>query len=173
MVKLKDETASDLPNAIESQIDILEQITGTLDLEEVLKRIVEAAVQLTEADEGSLLLLDNDSGELYMRAAKGFGEEYVKTFRQKVNDDSIAGQVMLTGESILIGPEMADSPIKVKTGYIAKSLINVPIIQGDNTTGVLAVYNKGGRHPFTPDHLRYLNPLAKYAATAIKNAHRY
>ena len=50
---------------IDTHIHILEKIASTLDLEEVLKRIVEAAVQLSGADEGSLLLRDEETDELY------------------------------------------------------------------------------------------------------------
>ena len=39
-------------------------ITGSLDLDAVLSAIVDAAVELTGAEEGSLLLLDEDTGEL-------------------------------------------------------------------------------------------------------------
>ena len=56
-------------------------VTGSLDLDHVLTAIVEAAVELTGAEEGSLLLLDEETGELYMRAARNFQEEFVRTFR--------------------------------------------------------------------------------------------
>ena len=50
-------------------------VTSLLDLEQILSRIVEAAVYLTSADEGSLMLIDPDSGELYLRAERGMGEK--------------------------------------------------------------------------------------------------
>ncbi len=159
---------------VESRIQILEKIAGTLDVEEVLKRIVEAAVELSGADEGTLLLIDNDTGELYMRAAKGFGEHYASTFRQQVSDDSIAGQVIITGRPVLISPETSkEALIKVDTGYLAHSVLNLPIKQESQVHGVLAVYNSATRIPFTHEHLLLLTPLASYAAIAIENAQRY
>ena len=47
--------------------------TSLLDLEKVLNRIVEAAVFVSGAEEGSLLLVDKDTGELYLRAARNLG----------------------------------------------------------------------------------------------------
>lgn len=159
---------------IMSHLHILENLASTLEMEEVFKRIVEAAVYFAKADEGSLLLLDEKTGELYMRAAKGFGEEYAKSFRQQVNDDSIAGQVMITGRPVLIGPESGlGEQIKVKTGYLAQSILNLPIKRGNITHGVLGVYNSGSKRVFSHRHLILLSPLAKYAAIAIENAHRF
>ena len=45
-------------------------VASSLDLEEVLHRVVEAAVYVVGAEEGSLMLLDEDAGELYTRASK-------------------------------------------------------------------------------------------------------
>ena len=47
-------------------------ITASLDLDSVLAAVVDAAVELTGAEEGSLLLLDEATGELYMRASAQF-----------------------------------------------------------------------------------------------------
>lgn len=159
---------------VDTHIRILENIAGTLDLEEVLKRIVEAAVQFSGADEGSLLLLDEETNELYMRASKNFNEEYASTFRQPVSDDNIAGRVMTTGRPVLIGPESGlGDQVKVKTGYFARSILNLPIKRQGKAHGVLAVYNSGSRRTFTQQHLTLLTPLANYAAIAIENARRY
>jgi GAF domain-containing protein len=159
---------------VETHINILEKIASTLDSEEVFKRIVEAAVQFSGADEGSLLLPDAETNELYMRASKGFGEEIASSFRQSVNDDNIAGRVMKTGRPVLIGPESGlGEQVKVKTGYLARSILNLPIIRNEQVLGVLAVYNSGSRRTFTGNHLLLLTPLAKYAAIAIENARRY
>jgi len=159
---------------VNTHIGILEKIASTLELEEVLKRIVEAAVQFSGADEGSLLLLDEETNELYMRASKGFGEEYASTFRQQVDDNNIAGRVIKTGRPVLIGPDSGlGDQIKVKTGYLAISILNLPIKRDGETFGVLAVYNSRTPEPFTSDHLILLRPLANYAAIAIDNARRY
>ncbi len=153
---------------------VLKKIASTLDLEEVLKRVVEAAIHLSQADEGSLLLLDEATGELYMRAAKGFGEEYARTFRQKVTDDNIAGRVFLTGLPVLVGRGSGlRDQVKVKTGYLPQSVLNLPIKRGDTVYGVLGVYNSSNQRSFTHYHLELLTPLANYASIAIENARRF
>ncbi len=147
-------------------------VTSLLDLELVLNRVVEAAVYLTGAEEGSLMLIDEDTGNLYMRAARGIGEKYARGFRVRV-EDSIAGRVLRTGEPIILGASRQDDVYKVKTGYLVKALLNVPLKVGDEVIGVLAVNNRAAARAFSPAHLRMLTALADYASIAIYNARLY
>ena len=147
-------------------------VTSLLDLEQILSRIVEAAVYLTSAEEGSLMLVDQDSGELYLRAERGMGEKSAKNLRIKI-EDSIAGQVVRTGRPVMIGGVNQDDSFKVKTGYFVKSLLNVPLKVTDQIIGVLTVHNKTTVRPFTDRHLNLLMALADYASIAIDNARLY
>jgi signal transduction histidine kinase/CheY-like chemotaxis protein len=146
-------------------------VTSLLDLEKVLNRIVEAAVFVTRAEEGSLLLVDKDTGELYLRAARNLGEKFARGFRLKV-EHSIAGQVVKTGKPVLQSTQDEET-LKVKTGYLVKSLVNVPLKAKDEVIGVLAVNNKIASKPFTDNDVHLLSALADYATIAIVNAQLY
>jgi len=132
---------------------------------------VEAAVFVTGAEEGSLLLVDQGTGELYLRAARGLGEKFARGFRLRV-EDSIAGQVVKTGQPILHHTQ-DEEMLKVKTGYLVKSLVNVPLKAKDTVIGVLGVDNKASSKPFTDNDVYLLSALADYAAIAIENAWLY
>jgi signal transduction histidine kinase/DNA-binding response OmpR family regulator len=147
-------------------------VTSLRNLEEILNRIVEAAVYLTEADEGSLMLVDPSSGELYLRAARGMGDKSSKSFRLKI-DDSIAGQVVRTGRPVMIGGVNKDDSFKLTTGYFVKAMLNVPLKATGRVIGVLAVNNKETLQAFTDRHLNLLMALADYASIAIQNAQLY
>jgi len=157
------------------ELDILygvgKSVTSLLDLEKVLNRIVEAAVFVTGAEEGSLLLVDKDTGELYLRAARNLGEKFARGFRLKV-EHSIAGQVVKTGKPILQSTQEEET-LKVKTGYLVKSLVNVPLKAKDEVIGVLTVNNKVSSRPFTDNDVHLLSALADYATIAIVNAQLY
>ncbi len=146
-------------------------VTSLLDLEKVLNRIVEAAVFVTGAEEGSLLLVDKDTGELYLRAARNLGEKFARGFRLKV-EHSIAGQVVKTGKPILQSTRDEET-LKVKTDYLVKSLVNVPLKAKDEVIGVLTVNNKISPRPFTDNDVHLLSALADYATIAIVNAQLY
>ncbi|MEK6587818.1 MAG: response regulator, partial [Chloroflexota bacterium] len=102
VVQAQDETKS-ATEALERRLKELEAltligrtVTAMLDHSDVLTAVVEAAVRLTGAEEGSLLLIDEDTGELYMRASKNFDDEFASTFRLPV-EDSLAGLVIESG----------------------------------------------------------------------------
>ncbi len=145
------------------------KVTSLLDLDEVLTAVVEAAVELTQAEEGSLLLLDDDTGELYVRAERNFQEDLVRTFRLPTSD-TLVGSVVQTGEPILINQS---SPQKILTSYLVYSMIYVPLILQDRVIGALGVDNRQISHEFTYEHVALVSTLAGYAAVAIENARAY
>jgi len=147
-------------------------VTSLLDLELLLNRVVEAAVYLTGAEEGSLMLIDEESGNLYMRAARGVGEKHARGFRVRV-DDSIAGRVLRTGEPIMLGGTQQDDTYKVKTDYFVKALLNVPLKVGNEVIGVLTVNNRDAVRAFSSRHMRMLMALSDYASISIYNARLY
>ncbi|HEY3345070.1 MAG TPA: ATP-binding protein [Anaerolineaceae bacterium] len=144
-------------------------ITASLDLDSVLTAVVDAAVALTGAEEGSLLLLDEATGELYMRAARNFQEDFVRTFRLPVKD-SLAGNVIRSGKPIILDEK---TPQKIKTAYLVQGLLYVPLQSKGNIFGVLGVDNRQSRLPFTNMHVKALSAMADYAVIAIENARLY
>ncbi len=144
-------------------------VTAVLDLDVVLTTVVEAAVRLTGAEEGSLLLVDGATGELYMRASKNFDEDFAHTFRLQVQD-SLAGQVLEKGEPILLDES---SPQKIKTAYLVHSLIYVPLQVRGKTIGVLGVDNRKAGKQLTREDVTLLMAMADYAAIAVENARLY
>jgi two-component system NtrC family sensor kinase len=144
-------------------------VTASLDLDKVLMTAVDAAVELTGAEEGSLFLLDETTGELYIRAARNFQDDFVRTFQLPVHD-SLAGQVLRTGKPITIDEKI---PKKIKTSYLVHTLIYVPLQVHGHLIGVLGVDNRQTGHPFSEEHITLMSALADYAAIAIENAHLY
>jgi two-component system NtrC family sensor kinase len=144
-------------------------VSASLDLEKVLHRVVEAAVYITNADEGFLMLLDDEQNELYVRASKNL-DSAAQSMRLRVRD-SLAGQVIMTNRPILIGDE--DKWEKIKTAYLARSLVYVPLTSRDAPIGVLSIVNRAKEAKFTNRDINVLTTLAAYATVAIRNAHLY
>ena len=141
-------------------------VTSLLDLGQVLNRVVEAAVYTVEADEGTLMLLDEDNNELYLRAAKGVGEKTARNLRLRV-DDSAAGQSLQSGQPV----RLTGDSLKVATGYLVKALAYVPLrVPGRGAIGVLGVTNRMSEKPLSRRDIHLLLALADYAAVAIENA---
>jgi signal transduction histidine kinase/DNA-binding response OmpR family regulator len=147
-------------------------VASVRDLEKLLNRIVEAAVYLTGAEEGFLLLIDEETDELYMRAGQGLGKKFATGFRLK-SEDNLSWQVVRTGKPIMISSVADEERFKLKTGYLVKALLHVPLKLRGEAIGVLSVDNKIARRSFTDDDLHLLSALADYAAIAIDNVRQY
>jgi two-component system, OmpR family, phosphate regulon sensor histidine kinase PhoR len=156
-------------NELEILARLGRSITASLDLDSVLSAIVDAAVELTGADEGSLLLLDETTGELYMRAGRNFQEEFVRTFRLPITD-TLAGSVLRSGQPVLLDEK---TPQKIKTAYLVHSLVYVPIQIHGHVFGVLGVDNRTERAPFKDRDVKMLSAIAEFAVIAIENARLY
>lgn len=152
---------------LETLMSVGRTITGKLDLDYILTTVIEAAVNLTNADEGNILLQEKETGDLYMRAAKNFQEDFVQTFRIKTSD-TIAGGVINTGKPVII--DRSNAPEKIKTSYLVHSLINVPLILDGKTFGVLGVDNREIGKSFSKRDIKLLSALADYAVVAIENS---
>lgn len=144
-------------------------VSSSLDLEEVLHRVVEAAVYVVDAEEGSLMLLDEERSELYIRASKNMDSK-AQSMRKRVTD-SLAGKVLQTKRAIAIG---TDSQWKrTHTALLVKSLIYVPLILQNKAIGVLGVMNHLKETSFDSNDTRALSALGGYATIAINNANIY
>ncbi len=144
-------------------------VVNLRDLDEILKRVVEAAAYMTGAEEANLYLAEPGSEDVILRASKQPGESKGTLPSLRVTD-TLAGQVYRTGQPILRQPELEAGPVKVQTGFLVQSLIKAPIRVGDQVVGVLGVYNRFARRRFDEHHLTLLLALADWTGVAIEHA---
>jgi two-component system NtrC family sensor kinase len=157
-------------NEMETISKVAQSVTSFLHLDNVLSSVVEAAVALTGAEEGSLLLVDDATRELYMRAAYNFQDEFARTFRLPTRD-TLAGQVLADGKPVMLDRK---TPEKIKTHYLVHSLIYVPLEIKGRRIGVLGVDNRQLKQTlFNEYDIAVMSALADFAAIAIENATLY
>lgn len=141
-------------------------VTSLLDLDQVLNRVVEAAVYTAGAEEGTLMLLDDGSNELYLRAAKDVSERTARNLRLRV-EDSAAGRALRHSRPVHLTGER----VKLATGYLVRSLLYVPLrVPERGAIGVLGVANRWASKTFSQRDVTLMSALADYAAVAIENA---
>jgi two-component system phosphate regulon sensor histidine kinase PhoR len=145
------------------------KVTALLDTEEILTLVVSAAVHLTGAEEGSLMLPDPVSGDLYLRAHYNFTEDAIQNLRVKVTD-ALMSRVISGGRPIMLSGGEA---LKTRTTLPVKSILSVPLFVGERVTGVLTVGRRSASQPFSEHHVHLLSTLADSAAIAIENARLY
>jgi diguanylate cyclase (GGDEF)-like protein/PAS domain S-box-containing protein len=148
-----------------------QSLTATLDLDDLLRRIVEAGVEITRAEGGFLALLEPKSSQLYLCAVKNIDEQQIRTLRQPVKD-SLLGKVISTRRAIFINNQPSD-PLKITSGFLVRSLIHVPILFKGHLLGVLSVHNQMNVRSFSAEDQIMLTSLADFAAIALENANLY
>jgi two-component system NtrC family sensor kinase len=148
---------------------ITQAITSALDLETLLSRVVEAAVFLTDADEGMIFLIDEETDELYLRAAKGLADKRASLLLMPARD-SLIGQVVRSGEPLRIGTSDARLDLTVKTGYMVNALLYIPLRFMGRTKGVLAVSNRVSERAFSRTDQSRLELLADHTVMGMEVA---
>ena len=140
-------------------------VSSSLDLETILQRVVEAAVYLSAADQGSLMLLD-ERGDLFVRASKSANSS-VRAVNERIQDNE-AGRVMRDKNTTILKGEKL--PQHVATATKAHAVAYIPLVTQGVAIGVLAVASHRQEHPFNTRETRVLSALGSYAASAIGNA---
>ncbi|HZY40901.1 MAG TPA: ATP-binding protein, partial [Anaerolineae bacterium] len=131
--------------------------------------VVSAAVHLSGAEEGALMLPDPASGVLFLRAHYNFTDDAIQNLRVKVTD-ALMSRVISGGRPIMLSGGEA---LKSQTVLSVKSILCVPLFVGERVTGVLTVGRRSASQPFSEHHVHLLSTLADSAAIAIENARLY
>jgi signal transduction histidine kinase len=149
-------------------------IGSSANLPELLRQIVVLASTVTEAQVGSIMLLDERRQYLRVTAAIGHESEDVANARLPIGE-SIAGYVAKTGEALVIQDVEQDDRFKRinKEKYGAASLLSVPLRIKNKVLGVINMANKSGGGAFTQDDLRLLTTFASQAAVAVDDAYQF
>jgi diguanylate cyclase (GGDEF)-like protein len=148
-------------------------LTSSLQLDQVLRTIMEKINEVLRPDTWSLLLMDQEKGELYFQIATGKGAEALKDVRIKLGQ-GLAGWVAKTGEVVVVPDTSKDSrffgQVDAKTKMETRSIIAVPVRFREHCLGVIELINCIGEEGFSARDLALLEALADYAAIAIENA---
>ena len=145
-------------------------VTAITDLNQLLGRLVEGALFVTEAEIGWLLLAEENANRLMLKAAKNLPPPALSGIKLgQPWDDGLSSLLMLSGEGItLAGEPLA----KMRAGQVVKSACAAPIKAKNQVMGVITVGNKSGQ-PFTERDQAMLSAVADYASVALVNAHLF
>ena len=151
-------------------------LTSTLDLEAVPSLIMGRVQEIMDVEEGSLLLLDEDTNELvFSYSISPYGQQLLG--QRLPPSVGIAGLVMRTGQS-LIANGVTEHPafytqIDAITGHRTRDLLCVPLLGPRGVQGVIEILNHRNGMPFSPDDRALLEAVADQAVIAIENASLY
>jgi len=148
-------------------------LTSSLQLDQVLRTIMEKIDEFLRPDNWSLLLLDEAKQELYFELAVGKASQALKDVRIKLGQ-GIAGWVAQHGEVVIVPDTTKDTrffgKVDEKTKMETRSIVAVPVRFRDTCLGVIELINCVGVDGFDPRDLKLLEALSDFAAIALENA---
>ncbi len=142
-------------------------LSRMLDPREVLATALKRAMELSNAQTGSIMLLDPDTGRLTIEMSEGLPSEVVQDTTLG-EGEGIAGWVLASRQPLLIEDLPARTPAARRHGI--RSAVSVPIADDDGILGVLNVGSRSFPVRFTESHLASIEILGKQTATALRNA---
>lgn len=147
-------------------------ITGSLNLEDVLNRILEQTSGALSVEAVSLALTDTDKDELVVKAATGWTKESFKNSRFRIGQ-GIAGWTAREGRGVVV-PEVKNDPrhdpeTEERTGLKTWAIACAPLRYRGQVIGVLEAINPTAGH-FDPDALLVLTGIGSLAGTAVRHA---
>ncbi|MEW6214148.1 MAG: GAF domain-containing protein [Nitrospirota bacterium] len=171
-----DDIAGFLPLDITSQkLFILKEVCAAIanieSIDTVSELVLGLVLRYLDAKIGTIMLIDEEKQELYIKKAKGLDADLIRDIRIKIGE-GICGYVARERKPLLIKDVSKDVRFK-KIGhprYENESLICVPIQTRDRIFGVISINNKRDGSIFTVDDLELLTILSDQAAIAFENA---
>jgi two-component system phosphate regulon sensor histidine kinase PhoR len=149
---------------------ISRQLATTLELDDVLKRIIKLTVQVLEAQTGSIYLLNSDG-----RLIRQFLCESEHQLPSELFRTSFAGWVYANQKASIITNTMTDPrwlTLSTDVQGAEHSVIGVPMMRRNRVIGVIII-GQNSPNFFQAEHLQLLEAITNQAAAATENAALY
>lgn len=151
-------------------IEAAKSVNSTLDLDRLLRVILDTALRVVDGERGTVYLLDEDGKQLWSRVMEG---TEMKTIRLPLGK-GIAGYVAATGDTLNIPDAYLDPrfnpEIDRRSGYRTSTILCMPMrTKEGKISGVFQLLNKRNG-TFTPEDEEFIAGLSVHAAVAVENA---
>jgi signal transduction histidine kinase len=166
---------SDEQNRLAALYRVSQTLGASLNTDEVLNQVMDAVIALTGAERGFLMLIDPDTGDLNLQAARNIERETLERKDMQVSRTVIDAAVE-SGQGVISTNAQTDprfSGTESVISFSLRSIMCAPLRSRGKVIGVIYVDNKIHSGLFTEEDLDMLSAFASQAAVAIENARLY
>ncbi len=159
---------------LQTVYEAAEAVTSTLELEEVLDRLVRRAADALNVRACSIRLLDETGARLNVAASYGLSEAYARKGDLLLDQNPLVRQV-LAGNTIITGDVATAEGLQYPQHALAegiRSMLSAPLIGKQKALGLIRAYSAEVNH-FTPEDAEFLTAIAREGSIAIENAMAY
>ncbi len=158
-------------------LDVLQRIgqelNATLDLDHILRLVLNEAVQAAGATHGNVMLRDRSTGGMRLQVAVGYSDEESARIEELLTSPqgSIVSEVLEIRKPVLTANAgVEEHSVCVRTG--TRSALTVPIFFEDRIAGLINLRSLEP-YAFDDETIEFVQALTAQAAIAIGNAQRY
>ena len=171
VVKERDEAKEKRMTELNSLNSIVLSLSSTLNLDQVLAKVIEEALRVTEAECGSIMLLDEETKTLSIAASKGINPEVTKDTKVRLGE-GVSGWAAQKGEPLLLVDGKNDDLYleSFLNREDVTSSLAVPLMVKGKVIGVLNASRKKKEEVFTQEDLTLISSFAAHAAEHLENA---
>lgn len=151
--------------------DVIQAINSSLELDEVLRIVMDNIIRLAKAERG-FLMLRNEEGEFITRTARNFEQESLDPTEFALSR-TVISRVVSEGQAILTTNAQEDPRFGSQESiiiYNMRSILCVPLKVKGKLTGVIYVDNRIHAGIFTEAERELLMTFSNHAAVALENA---
>lgn len=149
--------------------EVSKGITSIVNFDVLAQTILERSADLLRAEQGSLLLMDQEAEALLLEAWKGLAGDNTEQLKIR-KGEGIAGKVAELGEPYLVRNVESDPRTmkKNRMRYKTPSFVSVPLKIDGRVIGVLNLSDKEGGEPFNDEDLELIQSFATHAAVVME-----
>lgn len=162
--------------ALSALQDYIQRITPSTDVIALIDDLLASALTVLGASDGSLLLLDEDTSELVFAVVHGQARDRLTGYRLPPGK-GIAGWVADNMEPLVV-QDVNNDPrffpdVDETFGFQTRTLVCVPLLEGDRVLGVIEAINKVSDREFSAEDHDLLMVVAQLASLAIMRAESF
>ena len=162
-------------NATELQalIEVGKTVNAHLDLDTVLESVMAVTTEVMQVEASSLVLVDEDTGDLEFHVAHGEKAMSVKPLRMAAGE-GIVGWAIQSGQPVIVNDVAHDErffkQIDDTSGFETRAVLCVPLATENRLWGAIEVLNKRSGRGFDEHDRLLCEAIASQAAIAIEVA---
>jgi diguanylate cyclase (GGDEF)-like protein len=158
-----------------SNIGMMTSEVGEIrELDGLFQLILNRSTEIVKAEQASLMILEESTKALSIKASKGVPGHLVRTLRLRLGE-GIAGRVLESGVPMLVTDIERDQRIRQmkKMRYKTGSFISIPLVLKEHPIGVLNIADKINGEIFNEDDLKIIKIFASQAVIAMERTELY
>lgn len=147
-------------------------IASDFDVEKRITQVLDLAMEVTNADRGFLMMLEEGTDNLLLKVAREMGQELSSSSPSM----GIARSAAIDGQPVLMADSVSDERFSGRESIIAQRIVSamcVPLQVESRILGAIYVDSKTSGMQFTQEDLELFQAMANQSAMAIENVRLY